>query len=345
MPMNRKETVRKLIILVLLLVAAVMSFIGWFQYQTSKPLLISESVHYTLPGGQSAIATIHDLERRGWLPMPRLAARLWLKFVAGDTYIRAGTYELNPGANLDAVFSLLASGQEVQFDITLIEGLTFDQWMQLLAANELLENDLTEITLQTVLESWQPLAKREITSLEGLLLADTYHFTVGTKASDIVQRASDAMQSYLQDQWAKRIGGLPYQSPFDVLTMASIIEKETALEHERSHIAGVFVNRMERNMRLQTDPTVIYGLGERFDGNLTRKHLRENTPYNTYVHKGLPPGPIAMVGKAAIEAALLPEVTEDLYFVAKGDGSHAFSATLQEHNQAVRQYQLKKEDN
>ncbi len=336
---------RKLIILVLLLVAAVMTFNGWFQYQTNKPLLISEPVHYSLPGGQSAIATIHDLERRGWLPMPRLAARLWLKFVAGDTHIRAGTYELKPGANLDTVFSLFASGQEVQFDITLVEGLTFEQWRQSLTASELLENDLTEPTLQGVMDNWESLTKREITSLEGLLLADTYHFTKGTKASEIVQRASDAMQSYLLDVWEKRIGGLPYQSPFDVLTMASIIEKETALEHERSHIAGVFVNRLERDMRLQTDPTVIYGLGERFDGNLTRKHLRENTPYNTYVHKGLPPGPIAMVGKAAIEAALLPEITEDLYFVAKGDGSHAFSATLQEHNKAVRQYQLKKEEN
>jgi UPF0755 protein len=148
----------------------------------------------------------------------------------------------------------------------------------------------------------------------------------------------------LLKRWEQRLGGLPYNAPFEVLIMASIIEKETALEFERMHIAGVFVNRLERNMRLQTDPTVIYGLGDRFDGNLTRKHLREDTPYNTYVHKGLPPGPISMIGKAAVEAALLPEVTEDLYFVAKGDGSHAFSATLQAHNQAVRQYQLKKED-
>ncbi|HAU93045.1 MAG TPA: endolytic transglycosylase MltG, partial [Alteromonas sp.] len=129
-----------------------------------------------------------------------------------------------------------------------------------------------------------------------------------------------------------------------VLTMASIIEKETALASERARIAGVFVNRLEQNMRLQTDPTVIYGLGERFDGNLTRKHLREDTPYNTYVHKGLPPGPIAMIGRVAIDAALQPALTSELYFVARGDGSHQFSNTLEEHNQAVREFQLNRKD-
>ena len=335
---------RKFIILVLLLVATVMTLNGWFQYLTNKPLLVEEAVHYTLPAGQSAIATINDFEQKGWLPMSRRVARVWLKLVARDTHIRAGTYEIQPGSNLEAVFSLLASGQEVQYDITLIEGLTFDQWLQTLADSEWLDNDLTAEQLQPILDSWQPYAKQPVTSLEGLLLADTYHFTNGTKASEIVQRASDAMQAFLLKRWEQRLGGLPYNAPFEVLIMASIIEKETALEFERMHIAGVFVNRLERNMRLQTDPTVIYGLGDRFDGNLTRKHLREDTPYNTYVHKGLPPGPIAMIGKAAVEAALLPEVTEDLYFVAKGDGSHVFSATLQAHNQAVRQYQLKKED-
>ncbi|MFS1703428.1 endolytic transglycosylase MltG [Alteromonas sp. AMM-1] len=335
---------RKLLILVLLLIAAGMAANGWFQQQLNTPLVLSSPVLYTLPGGQTAIATINEFDRNGWLPMPRKVARLWLKFVAGNTRIRAGTYEIQPGKTLAEVFAQLASGQEAQFNITLIEGLTFEQWAQILVSHPRLTNDLSEESLQPVLNSWRNHADQDVTSLEGLLLAETYRFTAGTKASVIVQRASNAMQTYLLDNWEKRIGGLPYKTPFEVLIMASIIEKETALEHERAHIAGVFVNRLDRNMRLQTDPTVIYGLGEQFDGNLTRKHLREDTPYNTYVHKGLPPGPIAMIGKAAVNAALLPEITDDLYFVAKGDGSHVFSATLAEHNQAVRQYQLKIED-
>ena len=155
-------------------------------------------------------------------------------------------------------------------------------------------------------------------------------------------RAHEALIAFVDEQWQQRALDLPINTPYEALILASIIEKETAVPEERSRIAGVFVNRLNSNMRLQTDPTVIYGIGDNFDGNITRKHLRTPTPYNTYVIKGLPPTPIAMAGKAAIKAALQPLETDEVYFVAKGDGSHQFSTTLEAHNAAVRKYQLKR---
>lgn len=180
----------------------------------------------------------------------------------------------------------------------------------------------------------------EASSAEGLFLADTYFFTANTAASSILKRAHKAMLDYVETQWQQRQADLPLNSPYDALILASIIEKETAVSEERTKIAGVFVNRLRKNMRLQTDPTVIYGIGDTYDGNITRKHLRTPTPYNTYTIKGLPPTPIAMAGKEAIWAALNPMETDALYFVARGDGSHEFSSSLAAHNAAVRKYQL-----
>jgi UPF0755 protein len=180
----------------------------------------------------------------------------------------------------------------------------------------------------------------EASSAEGLFLADTYFFTANTATSSILTRAHKAMLDYVETQWQQRQADLPLNSPYDALILASIIEKETAVSAERTKIAGVFVNRLRKNMRLQTDPTVIYGIGDAYDGNITRKHLRTPTPYNTYTIKGLPPTPIAMAGKEAIWAALNPMETDALYFVARGDGSHEFSSSLAAHNAAVRKYQL-----
>jgi UPF0755 protein len=179
-------------------------------------------------------------------------------------------------------------------------------------------------------------------SVEGYLLPDTYYFVAQTAAIEIIKRAHLNMQQYLENAWQNRALDLPYNTAYEGLIMASIIEKETGDAKERPRISGVFVNRLNLKMRLQTDPTIIYGMGENFDGDIRRKDIRAATPYNTYVIKGLPPTPIAMPSKLAIDAAFNPIATEELYFVSKGDGSHKFSTTLHEHNLAVRQYQLNK---
>ena len=175
---------------------------------------------------------------------------------------------------------------------------------------------------------------------EGRFMPDTYHFPRGTTDVAFLQRAYETMSSRLDKEWVQRAQGLPYKRPYDALIMASIIEKETALPKERSAIAGVFVRRLERGMRLQTDPTVIYGLGKHFDGNLRRQDLSSDSPYNTYMHAGLPPTPIALPGRASLHAALHPALGDALYFVARGDGSHVFSSSLAAHNKAVRRYQI-----
>lgn len=178
---------------------------------------------------------------------------------------------------------------------------------------------------------------------EGLFYPDTYHFPRGTTDVAFLRRSHEALLQVLKEEWQSRDEGLPYQSPYEALIMASLIEKETALASERGQIAGVFVRRLQRGMLLQTDPTVIYAMQESFDGNIRRKDLQIDSPYNTYVYAGLPPTPIALVGREAIFAAMQPEEGKTLYFVAKGDGSHHFSETLQEHNRAVAKYQLGKE--
>lgn len=232
--------------------------------------------------------------------------------------------------------------------MSLVEGLTLKEWLVTLKAKTELINDVSldqveetiNITSSVNEEKAPMLWLNEASSAEGLFLADTYFFTANTAASSILKRAHKAMLDYVETQWQQRQEDLPLNSPYDALILASIIEKETAVSAERTKIAGVFVNRLRKNMRLQTDPTVIYGIGDTYDGNITRKHLRTPTPYNTYTIKGLPPTPIAMAGKDAIWAALNPMETDALYFVARGDGSHEFSSSLAAHNAAVRKYQL-----
>jgi UPF0755 protein len=235
------------------------------------------------------------------------------------------------------LLSLFSSGKELQFSISLVEGLNWREWLSVLKSHpQITFTDEFNQQLEILTKS---LPKQ---SIEGYLLPDTYYFVAMTAAIDIVKRAHLSMQSYLDKAWENRALDLPYDSAYEGLTMASIIEKETGVADERPRIAGVFVNRLNLNMRLQTDPTVIYGMGESFDGDIRRKDLKTATPYNTYVIKGLPPTPIAMPSKLAIDAAFNPLTTDDLYFVSKGDGSHKFSTTLKDHNLAVRKYQLRK---
>lgn len=316
----------------------------WSVKQLTAPLSLEDDVLYTVPQGSSATSVVRDLLDNGLASFPLLTAKVWLKLDQQASAVRAGTYQLTPEMSAVDALYLFASGDEYQFQISLVEGLTLSQWLMLLRADMNLVQDVTGDDalsgLAAAVEGYDSQAWPE-----GLFLADTYHYTAGTSVSDILRRAGEALSRYIQPQWDSRPGALPYKTPYDVLIMASIIEKETAVASERPLIAGVFVNRLDSGMRLQTDPTVIYGLGDEFDGNLTRQHLRGKTPYNTYTINGLPPTPIAMPGKAAIDAALNPSLTDALYFVSRGDGTHVFSSTLEAHNEAVNQYQrnIKKE--
>jgi UPF0755 protein len=307
-----------------------------------------------LQTGDSATSVLKNLEAQGVF-RSLLFAKLWLKIHPEYSTVKTGYYEFAAGESIETIFNAISKGTVKQFSMALIEGLTLIQWLELLANNDAINYDVddTNALYEKIVgvpyknddssESFAPsFCHNQYNSLEGCLLANTYFFDYKTNASHIIKRAYENMQIVINEEWQGRYIDTTYNSPYEMLIMASIIEKETAVESERGLISGVFDNRLKRDMRLQTDPTVIYGVGPSFDGNLTRKHLRQKTPYNTYVIKGLPITPIAMAGSASIKAAAKPDVTEAIYFVAKGDGTHQFSKTLVEHNAAVRQYQLNK---
>jgi UPF0755 protein len=279
-----------------------------------------------------------------------LAARLANDGVINDPYffialayqerlqnkIKAGEYALVNGMRPLDLLTMFASGRSIQYPVTLIEGRTFHDAVDSLADSEVLTLELiglsdAELMQRIGIEDEHP---------EGWLFPDTYLVARGSTDVELLQRAHARMKQVLTEEWEGRAEGLPISTPYEALILASIIEKETGIAEERPDIAGVFVRRLQGDMRLQTDPTVIYGMGDDYDGNIRREDLRRETPYNTYVIDGLPPTPIALPGREAIHAALHPAAGDALYFVARGDGSHHFSATLKEHNCAVRRYQL-----
>lgn len=267
---------------------------------------------------------------------------VWLRIEArlnpSITRIKAGEYQLMPGMSVRELLHKALAGETVSHSFTFIEGMSFRQLMAALAADEILDPRAAQMTEADLLAH----LGSEEKSIEGLFLSETYHYERGMTDLQLLERAYADLQSFLQQAWDERVEGLPYKTPYEALIMASIIEKETGVPAERGKIAGVFVRRLMRGMRLQTDPTVIYGMGERYTGRITRADLLRPTPWNTYVIDGLPPTPIALSGREAIVAALHPEEGKELYFVAKGDGTHRFSNTLQEHNRAVREYQLQR---
>ena len=295
----------------------------------SEPLLID------VPRGTSLRGLSEDLAAQGLIENPYFF--LMMAYIRGDAArIKAGEYRLEPGTTPPELLNLLISGKVVQRALTLVEGWTVAQALASVAADERLTPRLEEATPEALMAA---LGHADLHP-EGRFFPDTYHFVKGTSDLDILRRAFETMESVLAEEWAGRAPGLPLETPSEALTLASIVEKETGQAAERAAIAGVFVRRLRKGMKLQTDPTVIYGLGDSFDGNLRRVDLESDTPYNTYTRRGLPPTPIALPGRAAIHAALHPADGDSLYFVARGDGSHAFSATLEEHNRAVRRYQL-----
>ena len=250
--------------------------------------------------------------------------------------IKSGEYRFTKAQTPAQILDDLVSGNTVQYKITVVEGKRFQDFFQALQAHPKIKRVIDNI------DRIKEELNIEQEALEGLFFPDTYTFTSGTKDIDIIRQSHRLLREYLDEEWPKRSEESYVSSPYEALILASIVEKETSQEAERPRIAGVFISRLNKKMPLQTDPTVIYGLGAEFDGNLTRKHLETDNPYNTYTRRGLPPSPIALVGKAAIQAVLHPDITGDLYFVSKNDGSHYFSKTYKEHLTAVRKYQLKK---
>ena len=250
--------------------------------------------------------------------------------------IKAGEYQLEPGITPRELLQLLSSGAVVQYRFTLVEGWTFTQLLQALAKDEVLKQTLDPDSSEAGDEAGAVLVSSlGVDHPEGWFFPETYQFTRGDSDSDILDWAHKAMEKELGNAWEARNLDLPLNSPYELLILASIIEKETGREEERGQIAGVLIRRLQKGMRLQTDPTVIYGMGDSFDGNIRRRDLKTDTPYNTYTRSGLPPTPIAMPGRASLLAAARPDAGDAFYFVADGTGGHTFSATLQEHQEAV----------
>jgi UPF0755 protein len=313
---------------------------GWlvmdYKHYVANPLPVAEpGYHYVIAPGTSLKRFTTDLHAAGVLPHP--AYFRWLARFAGDTQaIKAGEYLFAPGITPPELLRQVVSGAVVQHAFTIVEGWTFAQLLAALRHDDVIEQTLDDLAPDRIMERLGHPGEHP----EGRFMPDTYHFPRGTTDVAFLQRAYQSMETLLDEEWRHRDVGLPYETPYDALIMASIVEKETALPEERSEIAGVFVRRLERGMRLQTDPTVIYGLGDRFDGNLKRRDLASDSPYNTYMHAGLPPTPIALPGRASLHAALHPAAGDTIYFVSRGDGSHEFSKTLEAHNKAVRRYQI-----
>lgn len=330
-------SVRRILGLALALVALAGLVFAWQVYrflETPVPVP-GGGVTFEIRPGMSFAAVSRALADAGVIDDPQLFT--WYARVKGEgSSIHAGEYRIPPGTTPPALLRQFASGNVLLHSFTIVEGWTFRELLANLARQQAIGQTL-------VYDDWPALLDRLGSTApgpEGLFLPETYRFPKGTTDVQILQQAYAFMQDALDSEWNNRAEGLPLERKYDALILASIVEKETARADERARIAGVFVRRLEKGMRLQTDPTVIYGIGEDFDGNLTRAHLRTDTPYNTYTRHSLPPTPIAMPGRAAIHAALNPEPGEALFFVATGlgDGSHAFSATIAEHEAAVAAY-------
>ena len=316
----------------LLLALAWCGAAAWWLYQPLElhhsPLEL-EIEHGTTPRGVAQEAVAAGV---------RTDARLlywWFRLSGQDRQIKAGNYELERGLTPYSLLQKLARGEESLQALTLVEGWNWRQVRAALAREQGLRQDSARLSDAALMEQ----LGRPGVAPEGRFFPDTYTYAKGSSDLALLRRALRAMDRHLEATWAQRASDTPLKSAEQALILASIVEKETGRASDRAQIAGVFSNRLRIGMLLQTDPTVIYGLGEKFDGNLRKKHLQTDTPWNTYTRPGLPPTPIAMPGKAALMAAVQPESTKALYFVAKGDGSSHFSATLDEHNRAVNRYQ------
>ncbi len=305
-----------------------------FQHNTIR--LPQEQSVFLIKSGSNIKLIAQDLAMQKIIDDPWLFILL-AKLKGVETRVKAGEYRLESGQTPDDLIEVFVHGNSIQYSFTVIEGWSFRQMLDAIADDLVIEHRLRDKTNEEIMS----LIGYPDQHPEGMFFPDTYRFPKGTSDIDFLRRAYQVMQQHLEREWSQRASDLPLKSSYEALILASIIEKETGAGFERPLIAGVFTERLKRNMRLQTDPTVIYGLGESFDGDIRFRDLKKDTPYNTYRRAGLTPTPIALPGLDSIRAALHPAETKALYFVSKGDGTHHFSETLEEHNAAVNRYQLK----
>lgn len=331
---------RKTILLIVVLIVVAFGTAGawvWHEFSVlQKPVTLAKPLLFQVSQGTPLRGVARDMQQAGlidnafWL-------RIWVRLHGESRELQAGEYQFQSGMSaLDMLHQMLA-GNTKTWPIRFIEGWTFAQDRAALDGDDHIEHSTRDLTRKQIMEA----LGHPDQDPEGRFFPDTYLVKRGQSDLSVLRRAYDRMQSVLKLQWSKREKDLPLKTPYQALILASIVEKETGEASERPKIAGVFIRRLKKGMRLQTDPTVIYGLGAAFNGNLTRKDLDKPTPYNTYRHRGLPPTPIAMPGEASIHAVLHPAPGKALYFVARGDGTHVFSDTLAEHDKAVLKYQIR----
>jgi UPF0755 protein len=310
--------------------------VGAFQFWAMQPIIPkdAEPIPFGVAPGSGVRGATEQIAKAG-VPVQPFLLELLARTTGKGGRLKAGSYELAPGATPRRLIEQLARGEFAQHALVVIEGWTFRQMREAIAANPMLKHDSVALSDEELLAKVAPGYSRP----EGLFFPDTYLFARGASDLQIYRQAHALLIKRLEDAWAARAPNLPYRTPYEALTMASLIEKETGHKADRELVAGVFVNRLRQGMLLQTDPSVIYGMGERYQGNIRKRDLQTDSPYNTYLRAGLPPTPIALPGAASIAAALNPARTDALYFVARGDGRSEFSNTLTEHNRAVNKYQ------
>lgn len=325
-----------IVVLIILASGAVLG-VGYWKYTNAlqQPLNITAEQIVVVPPGAAPNTMLNQLEQQGIIKDAFFLKLYWRMEKQGQT-IHAGEYRLTPNMNIQDLLRIWLKGEVILYRVSLIDGWNFKQVRNALTKQQALKKTIQEMTDEQIMEAVGEAGKHP----EGRFFADTYVYMRGDTDLSILQQAHKRLVQVLDEEWQAKAEDLPYENAYQALIMASIIERETGVPEERSEIAGVFVRRLQKGMLLQTDPTVIYGMGDRYQGRITRADLRRETPYNTYVISGLPPTPIAIVSRKAIHAALHPADGKYLYFVAKGDGSHEFSENLAEHQRAVRKYQL-----
>jgi len=324
--------IKKLLVTgVIVSVAAASGFAWWTKQALPVP---GAPIEFSINPGSGVAASAQQMAAAGVPVNPTLF--VLLARLTGDAgRIKAGSYELKPNTSPRRLLSQLVRGEFAQEAVTIIEGWSFKQMRQAISSHTRLKHDTVKLTDAELMAK----ISTEYKDPEGLFFPDTYLFAKGSSEIEIYRRAHQAMLAHLNEAWEKRNKDLPYKTPYEALIMASIVEKETGQKSERTMIAGVFVNRLRTGMLLQTDPTVIYGMGDAFVGKIAKKDLLTDTPYNTYTRGGLPPTPISLPGLQSLQAALAPAETPALYFVSRGDGTSQFSSNLPDHNRAVNRYQ------